>query len=174
MRFINRKQELEALDKFWKDKSPQLVVIYGKRRVGKTELIKQFIQAKPAVYFLARRISEKENLFFLGQAIGNLFNDIMLKKRGFEKWDEMFLYLKERLSDKKPGRFILAIDEFPYLAEANKGISSIFQAGWDEYLKDMPIYLILCGSSIGMMDDEVLAYKAPLYGRRTEIGRAHV
>ena len=82
MRFINRKQELEALDKFWKDKSSQLVVIYGKRRVGKTELIKRFIQAKPAAYFLARRISEKENLFSLGQAIGDLFNDITLKKRG--------------------------------------------------------------------------------------------
>lgn len=167
MRFINRRQELEALDKFWKDKSSQLVVIYGKRRVGKTELIKRFIRAKPAAYFLARRISEKENLFSLGRAIGNLFNDITLAKRGFEKWDEVFHYLKERAHDKKAGRFILAIDEFPYLAEANKGISSIFQAGWDEYLKDVPIYLILCGSSIGMMEDEVLAYKAPLYGRRT-------
>lgn len=61
----------------------------------------------------------------------------------------------------------MAIDEFPYLADGNKGISSIFQAGWDEYLKDTPIYLILCGSSIGMMEQETLAYKAPLYGRRT-------
>lgn len=167
MRFINREQELGALEKFWKDKSAQLIVIYGKRRVGKTELIKRFIHGKPAAYFLARRISEKENLLALGQAIGNLFSDTILKKRGFKMWDDLFHYLKEQANDKKVGRFILAIDEFPYLAEANKGISSIFQAGWDEYLKDMPVYLILCGSSIGMMEQETLAYKAPLYGRRT-------
>lgn len=167
MRFINREQELKALDGFWKDKTSQLVVIYGKRRVGKTELIKRFIHDKPAAYFLAKKISERENLFSLGQSIGNFFNDAFLEKRGFEKWDDVFYYLKERLNSKKTGRFVLAIDEFPYLAESNKGISSIFQAGWDECLKDTAIYLILCGSSIGMMEDEVLAYKAPLYGRRT-------
>jgi AAA+ ATPase superfamily predicted ATPase len=167
MIFINREQELGALEKFWKDESPQLIVIYGKRRVGKTELIKHFIRAKPSVYFLARRISEKENLLSLGKLIGVFFNDAILKTQGFEKWDNVFSYLKERLEGKKRNRLVLVVDEFPYLADANKGISSIFQAGWDEYLKDSPVYLILCGSNIGMMEQEILVYKAPLYGRRT-------
>lgn len=167
MKFINRERELSGLEKFWKGDSSQLIIIYGKRRVGKTELIKHFINNKPSVYFLARKISEKENLLSLGRAIGIFFKDTILKNQGFEKWDNVFLYLKERIKDKKTGRLVLAIDEFPYLADANKGISSIFQAGWDEYLKDTPIYLILCGSSIGMMEQETLAYKAPLYGRRT-------
>ena len=167
MRFIDREQELEALDEFWREPSAQLVVIYGKRRVGKTHLIKRFIQDKPSVYFLARRISEKENLSSLGKAIGQFSGDVILKQRGFEKWDEVFLYLKEQLKNKKLQRFVLVIDEFPYLVSANKGISSIFQAGWDEYLKTSSVYLILCGSSICMMEEETLAYKAPLYGRRT-------
>lgn len=167
MKFVNREQELKALEGFWKNKASQLIVVYGKRRVGKTELIRRFIYNKPAAYFLARRISEKENLLFLGKVIGGFFEDATLKNRGFEKWDEVFGYLKEQLKIKKAPRFILVIDEFPYLAEANKGISSIFQAGWDEYLKDTPVYLILCGSSIGMMEQEALSYKAPLYGRRT-------
>ena len=167
MKFINREQELKALERFWKDKGAQLIVIYGKRRVGKTELIKHFIHGKPSLYFLARRISEKENLLSLGKVIGDFFKDTILKTQGIGKWDDVFLYLKEQFENKKAGSLILVIDEFPYLAEANKGISSIFQAGWDEYLKDTPIYLILCGSSIGMMEEETLAYKAPLYGRRT-------
>lgn len=167
MKFIDREQELEALNKFWRNKASQLVVIYGRRRVGKTELIKQFIHRKPAVYFLARRISEKDNLISFGHVVGKFFNDITLRRRGFQDWDEVFAYLRRQAAARKPGRFILVIDEFPYLAEANKGISSIFQAGWDEHLNGLPVYVILCGSSIAMMEQEALAYKAPLYGRRT-------
>ncbi|MFH1259175.1 MAG: ATP-binding protein [Elusimicrobiota bacterium] len=166
MIFVDREQELEALNGFLNYKDSQFVVIYGKRRVGKTELIKHFIKNKPSVYFIAREISEKENLILLGKTLGNYFNDTILKAHGFNHWDDLFVYLKERLA-KHNGHLILAIDEFPYLAKANKGISSIFQVGWDEYLKDAPVYLILCGSSIGMMEQEALAYKAPLYGRRT-------
>lgn len=167
MKFINREQELKALEKFWNEGTSQLIIIYGKRRVGKTELIKRFINSKLSIYFLARRIRDEENLCALGRAIGDFFNDTILKTDGFKKWDNVFYYLKERFENKKTEKLVLVIDEFPYLAEGNKGISSIFQAGWDEYLKDIPVYFILCGSSIGMMEQETLAYKAPLYGRRT-------
>lgn len=169
MEFINREKDLRALEGFCnKDKTAQMVIIYGKRRVGKTELIKQFIKNKHADYFIARKISEKDNLFALGVTLGRYFDDALLQEKGFDKWDQLFLYLKNKLSaEKQKEHFVLAIDEFPYLTEANKGISSIFQAGWDEHLKDLPIYLILCGSSIAMMESETLAYKAPLYGRRT-------
>ena len=163
MKFIDRERELNALEKLYREKAPQLIVIYGKRRIGKTELIKQFIKRKPHIYFLAQRINEYENLKFLGEAVGELFDDEILMRKGIENWKELFEYLRKNIKR----RIILAIDEFPYLADANKGISSIFQAGWDQHLKDIPVFLILCGSSIGMMEEQTLSYKAPLYGRRT-------
>ena len=163
MKFIDRERELNALEKFWRKKNAQLVIIYGKRRIGKTELIKQFVKRKPHLYFLAQRINEHENLKLLGEAVGEFFVDDTLRRKGFDNWKWFFEYLKKHKKEK----IVLVIDEFPYLAEANKGISSIFQAGWDEYLKDTSIFIILCGSSISMMEEEVLSYKAPLYGRRT-------
>jgi len=163
MKFIDREREIRSLNNFWEGSIPQLIVIYGKRRVGKTELIKQFIKEKPHIYFLAQKISEQENLKMLGNLAGEYFDDNILKANGFNNWQMFFEYLKKHIQK----RIVIVIDEFPYLAESNKGISSIFQTGWDEYLKETPIYLILCGSSISMMEREVLGYKAPLYGRRT-------
>ena len=163
MKFINRNRELKALEERFPKAKPEFIIIYGKRRIGKTEIIKQFIKNKPAIYFLAKRTSEKDNLFSLGNIIGKFFKDRLLIEHGYHNWPEVFSYLKEKIKR----RTVLIFDEFPYLAEANKGISSIFQAGWDEYLKETPVFLIICGSSIAMMEMETLAYKAPLYGRRT-------
>ena len=163
MEFIDREKELSALENFWKMHNAQLIVIYGKRRIGKTELIKQFVKDKPHIYFLAEKISEQENLKILGKIVGEYFNDSILEANGFGNWQIFFEYLEKHLNKK----VVIAIDEFPYLAETNKGISSIFQAGWDEHLKNSQVFLILCGSSIAMMESEVLAHKAPLYGRRT-------
>lgn len=163
MKFINREKELKSLEELWNSQEAQLIIIYGRRRVGKTELIKQFIKDKPHIYLLAQQISEQENLKMFGRLVGEHFDDLILKEKGFDSWQIFFDYLKKNLKKK----LILAIDEFPYLAEANKGISSIFQAGWDESLKKLPVFLILCGSSIAMMERETLAARAPLYGRRT-------
>lgn len=163
MKFINREKELGYLDSFWKKEGAQFIAIYGKRRVGKTTLIKHFLKDKPHVYFLAQKISEQENLRTLGELTGALFGEDVLVEKGFSNWPSFFRYFQKR-TDK---RLVVVIDEFPYLTESNKGISSIFQAGWDEYLAASPICLILCGSSITMMESEVLGEKAPLYGRRT-------
>lgn len=142
MKFINRKKELSSLNDWWTSSEPQFVVIYGRRRIGKTELIKQFIKDKPHIYFLAQQISEQENLKTLGKLVGEYFDDLILKEKGFDSWAIFFEYIRKHVGQ----RLILAIDEFPYLAESNKSISSIFQAGWDEDWKDLPIVLILCGS----------------------------
>jgi AAA+ ATPase superfamily predicted ATPase len=163
MRFVNRDLELKALRDKWVKGAPQLIIIYGKRRVGKTELIKQFIKDKDAVYFLADKRTALEQLRELSGIIGDMFDDDLLKTRGFESWLEVFNYIKKQ----KKGRFVFAIDEYPYLVEADKSISSLFQKGWDEILKETGTFLILSGSSIGMMESEALTYKAPLYGRRT-------
>lgn len=107
MTFINRERELGALDKFWKEPGAQLIVIYGKRRIGKTELIKQFIRGKPHVYFLAQRINEKENLRLLGEAIGEFYSDDILKRAGFQEWKWFFEYAQNHINE----RTILVFDE---------------------------------------------------------------
>jgi len=162
-KFINRKEELEFLNDKWREEKSHLIVIYGKRRVGKTELIKQFIQDKKAIYFLADKRTTKDQLVELGQLFGGHFNDEILAKNGFSEWIDVFIYLRKNV--KEP--FVFAVDEYPYLAETDKSVSSTFQKGWDQYLRDTPIFLILSGSSIAMMESEVLSYKAPLYGRRS-------
>lgn len=163
MGFINREFELQSLNAKWKDDKSNFIIVYGKRRVGKTELIKQFMKDKPGVYFLADKRTQHDQLRELGRLLGEQIGDSLLIKQGFKEWLDVFQYLKEKISRK----FVFTIDEYPYLVDVDKTMSSIFQKGWDEYLKNSKIYLIISGSSISMMESETLMYKSPLYGRRT-------
>ncbi len=163
MKFINRQQELTALERIYHQDGFQFIPVYGRRRIGKTRLVQEFIKDKGAVYFLADSVSETEQLRSLGRIAGEYFHDPILMDRGFKDWRQFFSYVR----DKQKTRLSIVIDEFPYLVYSNAAISSIFQKGIDEHLKQTDIVLILMGSSIGMMEKEVLFYKAPLYGRRT-------
>jgi hypothetical protein len=162
MKFINRERELSFLESKYAEDRSQFVILWGKRRVGKTELVKQFVRDKPHVYFLSESTSEQEQLIRFSKAIGHFFGEPLLETRGFSSWEESFQYVKA-----KKERFILAIDEFPYLILSNPAITSIFQKAWDEYWHDSRIFLIMLGSSMAMMENEVLGYRSPLYGRRT-------
>lgn len=162
MKFIDRDKELAFLEDKWKERKAQLVVLWGKRRIGKTELTKQFIKDKPHVYFLSENTNEKDQLFRFSQALGRFYNEPLLLTRGFSGWEESFEYIK-----KKKQRLVLVIDEFPYLIWSNSAIPSLFQKAWDEYWHNGSIYVILLGSSMAMMENEVLGYRSPLYGRRT-------
>lgn len=162
-KFINRESELSDLEKRWRSEKPELFVVYGKRRVGKTELVKRFIKNKSAVYFLADKRTMIDQLRELSRLIGETFNDPLLQKQGFGDWLDVFEYLKRNIKQ----RFILVVDEFPYLVETDSAISSVFQKGWDEYLSKTNIVVILMGSSIAMMESETLIQRAPLFGRRT-------
>ncbi|MFA5072231.1 MAG: ATP-binding protein [Candidatus Pacearchaeota archaeon] len=163
MKFINREFELNELNKRWEEDASEFFIIYGKRRVGKTELIKQFIKNKPAIYFMADKRSVSEQLKELGRMFGAQFKDSLLSKNGFNDWLEVFQYLSEKTDD----RFVFAVDEYPYMVESDKSIGSLFQKGWEEYLKNSKVFLIVSGSSISMMESEALSYKSPLFGRRT-------
>lgn len=162
MKFYNRKKELKALENWWNEKKSNLIIIYGKRRVGKTALCLEFIKDKPSVYFLSERLDVKMQLKKLSCQIGEFFNDDYIAKYGIDDWEQLFKYIAQ-----KNKKFAWVIDEFPYLAEADAAIPSMFQKGWDLYLKDSKVDLILCGSSIGMMEKYTLIYKSPLYGRRS-------
>jgi AAA+ ATPase superfamily predicted ATPase len=140
-------------------------VIYGRRRTGKTTLIKEFIKNKNSFYFFADKQSEIIQIERLKKQIAIHFKDKLLEKLTITDWDILFDYLTSKLS--KEEKFILVIDEFQYLCMTNKNFSSTFQRIYDEKLKDSNIMLILCGSLISMMYSEVLAYDSPLYGRRT-------
>ena len=165
--FINRKEELEILNNLY-DKTKteaQFFVLYGKRRVGKTELIRHFYQDKPHLYYLASKGSAKDQLRTLTEIIAEYFNE-PLGRDAFPDWRKLFDYLGLKLRERKE-RLVLVFDEFPYLAEADQAVASYFQYGWNEQLEKTNVFLVLMGSSIGMMYKHVLTRNAPLFGRRT-------
>ena len=164
MKFINRKNEMKTLEKeFTRDSS--FTVIYGRRRTGKTTLIKEFIKNKESFYFFADKQNEIIQIERFKKQLAIYFNDDLLDKIEIKDWDTLFSYLISKLPKEK--KIVLVIDEFQYLCMTNKNFSSIFQRIYDEKLKDSNVMLILCGSLISMMYSEVLAYDSPLYGRRT-------
>ena len=163
MNFIDREKELETLNKEYK-KDNSFVILYGRRRVGKTTLIKEFIKDKKVFYFFADKQNENLQIERFKNQVSEYFKDEFLKKIEIKDWDIVFDYLLTKISNEK---FILVIDEFQYLCMINKDFSSIFQRIYDEKLEDKNIMIILCGSLISMMYSETLAYESPLYGRRT-------
>ena len=162
--FIDREDEIAFLEEAYSTDRSQMIVIYGRRRVGKTYLLLQFMKEKKHTYHLCTKGNETEQIRFLSRMIGVSLDDTALVLSPFSEWRTLFMYLYERAKDE---RYLLIIDEFPYLINANTAVTSIFQKYWDEYLSKTKIMLVLCGSSIAMMESEVLAYKSPLYGRRT-------
>lgn len=162
--FINREHELEFLNRKYAGNSPQMVVLYGKRRVGKTELIKKFMSGKPGIYILCTNDSMKENIEEMKRKFYELTGKEYFLNLEVSSFFDLFNYLSQEIGEK---RAVIAIDEFPYLIELNRGVVSVFQKIWDELLVNNNLFVIICGSSVGMMETEVLGYKSPLYGRRT-------
>lgn len=162
IQFVNREHELEFLESQIK-KPASFVVLYGRRRIGKSELIKRFIKNKKAIYMLSTQEVEKELMESFSVEIAEHFKDGTLKVNPFHQFKQIMEYLKE----KDLANLIIVIDEFPYLVDANKAVPSILQKYWDVHFKSMGLHILLCGSSVGAMETEVLGRKSPLYGRRT-------
>ncbi|TYQ13006.1 UNVERIFIED_CONTAM: hypothetical protein Cloal_4052 [Acetivibrio alkalicellulosi] len=162
--FIGRKKELKKLNEMYSTNSFEFAVIYGRRRVGKTTLIKEFCKDKKAVYFIAREANDIINIENFSKDLFNVTSPETAGTAKFVNWENAFEYV---YSIAKNERIILVIDEYPYLAQANRSISSILQAHIDMKFKDSKLFLILCGSSMSFMEYQVLGYKSPLYGRRT-------
>jgi len=163
MEFKNRQQELDFLEGEWNSGGARFVVIYGRRRVGKTELIKKFTGDKPNIYFLARREPEKETIKRLNNKLIEQFNDNSLNTAPLKDLDGIFEYLANKIKN----RFLLVFDEFPFMIERFPELLSIMQDYWDNKFKNTQIFIIVSGSSVSMIEDKVLSYKSPLYGRRT-------
>ena len=161
--FIGRDRELATLNNLYSSEKFEFAVIYGRRRVGKTELIKHFSVDKRAIYFTGIESNEKQNLENFSKSILE-FNTGIDADTSFSSFQSALEYIF-RLA--KHERIILTIDEYPYVARTSKSLSSTLQLLIDKYKSSSKLMLILCGSSMSYMEDHVLAYKAPLYGRRT-------
>ena len=161
--FIGREREVAALDRLYESNKFEFAVIYGRRRVGKTALINHFIDNKEAIYFMGVESNEKQNLENFSKSIIEYSSGIEAKT-SFLSFQAALEYVF-KLSERK--RLILVIDEYPYVARSSKSLASTLQLLIDKYKDTSKLMLILCGSSMSYMEDEVLAYKSPLYGRRT-------
>ena len=161
--FVGREKELASLNKLYEEDAFQMVVIYGRRRIGKTTLISEFVSNKPAIFFTAQEVNDALNLRQFSKKIYSFF-DIPESAGAFGSWNDAFEFLAKKAKER---RFILAIDEFPYAASANHSLKSILQTAIDHDFKNTGLFIILCGSHVGFMENEVLGYKSPLFGRRT-------
>ena len=161
--FIGRESELNALNRLYNSGKFEFAVIYGRRRVGKTALISEFIKDKEAIFFTGVETNAKQNL--------ENFSRCIMEYTTGKPADTTFSSFQSALEHifelAKTKRLLLVIDEYPYVARASKSLASTLQSLIDKYKEDSKLFLILCGSSMSYMEDHVLAYKAPLYGRRT-------
>ncbi|WP_251230435.1 ATP-binding protein [Adlercreutzia aquisgranensis] len=169
MAFVGRDQELSTLNGLYNCGGFQMVVIYGRRRVGKTALISHFAEGKPTIFFSARESTSKENLVALSQAIASLQPGGTPVARDtpspvFASFEQAFAAV---LSLARKQRIVFVIDEYPYLAQSDRSVSSILQHCIDAEKDRSQLFIVLCGSSMSFMEHQVLGYTSPLYGRRT-------
>lgn len=160
--FVGREKELEKLNKLYQEKGFQFVVMYGRRRVGKTTLLKEFIKDKEHIFYVAEEYSKD-------RALEDLSNKIYLNlgMKGlptFGDFKAAFEFLITRINNK---RLVIVIDEYPYLVGSDKSFSSMLQNLIDHLLLNTQVFLVICGSSMSFMEKDVLSYKSPLYGRKT-------
>ncbi len=166
--FIGRKNELQLLDRLWESPQSALLILYGRRRVGKTRLLTHWMDApaRRALYWVASPTTSREQLRSFSQALFNFANPGSPAPASFTyaSWEQA-LTQAAALAEKE--RLALFLDEFTYLLEADPGVAGVLQNVWDHTLKPSQIFLALSGSHLGMMKREVLSYQAPLYGRAT-------
>ena len=161
--FVGRERELATLEKLYGADKFEFVVMYGRRRVGKTAIINEFIKDKTAICFTGVETNEKQNLENLSKCILEHGTGV-IADTSFSSFQAALEYVFQIAVNK---RLILVIDEYPYVARASQSLASTLQLLIDRYKDTSKLFLILCGSSMSYMEDNVLAYKAPLYGRRT-------
>lgn len=160
--FVGRERELSALSEEFARKGPSLVVMYGRRRVGKSTLVHQALEGRRHVYYQATRVTDADSQALFKAAIAQALGaDPLLA--GASGWETIFAYLCAVAGE----GLVVAIDEFPYLCEESGALPSIVQKVWDELaMRPVPLKLVLCGSHVAFMED-LLAEKNPLHGRQT-------
>ena len=162
--FVNRQKELKLLEEEYSNSNFRFTVMYGRRRVGKTTLLKEYISSKPYIYFLVTLETLPTVIERFKNLVADFLEDEFLREIELKSFEQIFSYLAKQNLSKK---VVVVIDEFQYLGKLDKSIPSQFQYIVDEILKSKNIHLLLCGSIISMMYEQTLSYSSPLYGRRT-------
>lgn len=162
--FIDRSRELASLEAGYSSDQAELYVLYGRRRVGKTELLRRFCDGKRHVFFIADLGTESSLLADFTRQVSLAIFGRMDAIGPFTSWDSALEFVAQQAESQ---RLVVVFDEFTYLGQVNPAVPSIFQRVWDSHLQHTRAMLVLCGSYVGMMERQVLGYRAPLYGRRT-------
>ena len=161
--FIGRTQELQFLNEHYHSPKAEFIVLYGRRRVGKTELLTEFCKDKPHLFYACTETTDKQQFAKFSECVLSFGNSRSFIK-AFADWEDVFSRLPDLAGKEK---LVVVIDEFPYMCKGNSGIPSVLQALWDHKLKHSNLMLVICGSSLSFMEDEILSSKNPLYGRMT-------
>lgn len=159
---IGRHEEMNQLERMYQSQKFEFMIMYGRRRIGKTTILQEFSQKHSTIFFPAQEKNDALNLLDFSKLIQHHFDHGFIAP--FPNWEDAFDYISRKAAEK---RTVLIIDEFPFLAEPNPSVKSILQHKIDHEWKERNIYLILCGSSVSFMVNEVMGYKSPLYGRIT-------
>ena len=161
--FIGRRAELAMLEEAYREPGFRMTVIYGRRRIGKSTLIAEFLKNKRGSYYAATETMFPANLRKWSE---QLIRDLAPESEGahFEDADAFFRFMAGLCAGE---RTVIALDELPYIAEADPSFLSVFQRAIDTVLSSSNIFLILCGSAVSFMEKEVLSEKSPLFGRRS-------
>jgi AAA+ ATPase superfamily predicted ATPase len=166
--FRNRQRELGYLENRYERPGAEFAVLYGRRRVGKSSLIYEWCRGKPHLYFFSARLPGQALLHEFG---GQLAVALGQPDRTFPDWDNALLALAELARERSPGgdprRFVVVIDEYPYLADSVPGFSTLLQRAWDTVFQHTRLFLCLTGSTYSVVRREILDGTAPLYRRHT-------
>jgi hypothetical protein len=164
--FIDRAYEMSLLEKEWGKKQAQFIVIYGRRRIGKTALITEFTKNKEGVLYIAEDVNKKVQINDFKEKIANYFQDDLLNNLEINEWKDFFSYLEKILPKKE--KIHITIDEFSYFIKNDPALTSSLQKFWDTFLSKTSIMLLVSGSIFDLMSEKILSSSSPLYGRRTK------
>ncbi len=165
-RFIDRAEEISLLEEEWKKEKGRLIVLYGRRRIGKTRLLMEFVKTKNrnGIFYIAEESSAQIQINGLKEKIAEFLNDPLLKTLEIRDWEQLLGYLAKNMPE---NRFYFIIDEFSYLIRSDARVLSVLQKLWDTKFSSSSVFIVLSGSMLGLMSEKVLSYASPLYGRRS-------
>jgi AAA+ ATPase superfamily predicted ATPase len=169
-KFVDREDERRFLEERYLSKKAELIVLSGRRRVGKTELLLQFMKGKPGFYYLASEEGDAANIRDCSLQMARVLGDDTFGRVSYGTWQELFSSFVHHTGFSSLAgeeKAVIILDEFPSLIAHNRTVPSVFQKIWDQTLSALPLMLVLSGSSVSTMETAVLGYKSPLYGRRT-------
>ena len=160
--FIGREKELLYLNEFYQKPGLGMTVIYGRRRIGKSTLISEFVKDKTVIFYTATKVGKERNLELFSKQVADVFL-AGIQDINFRTIEAVFNFIAQNVSDEK---MLLVIDELPYWAEKDEALLSVLQKYIDTVWQDKNLKIILCGYALSFMENKVLSEKSPLFGRR--------